>query len=247
MSIVRPIEKVFWEKVNYSAGLKYGRHLIEKIFSDEEILNKSVIDIGCGIGSYSLIFKEKGARTVIGVDFSESSIDVARQELEKTGFKNVQFLNTDIRTHNFQKESFELVMCRGVIYYISNPYEVIERLCELVQQNGILFISFIKDTSYAKIINSIRRILYHMPKASQDISSLLISLIFFSILFVFYKETDFHRIRAKVLGQYYPVMNYFLVKEALEFFCERGFKVEKIMHSLDIYGTEFGLKLRRVN
>ncbi len=39
----------------------------------------SVLDIGCGIGFYALIFKRMGAKTVIGIDTSPTAIDMATQ------------------------------------------------------------------------------------------------------------------------------------------------------------------------
>ena len=247
LNITELNKKAFWEKVNYSTNLEFGKYVIEKIFTDEEILNKTVLDIGCGTGIYSLIFKQKGARNITGIDFSESSIKTAKSQLEKAGSKDVQFLNADIRNHNFPGESFDIIWCHGVIYYMPNPYETMRKLCGLVSQNGVIFISLMKNTNYSKIVNSIRKILYRIPKNLWGITSLLISSLFFFILSVFNKKVSFSRIRTKVLAQYFPIIDHFDIKEAKTFFRKSGFKTEKIVHSLDVfsYTTQFGLKLRK--
>ncbi len=241
-------ETAFWEKINYSAGTEFGYQLIEKIFDDKDILNSSVLDVGCGVGIYSLIFQQKGAKDVTGIDMSESSIDKARAALEKSSLGDVQFLNSDIQNYDPQNKRFDLIWCHGVIYYISNPLEAIDKICDLVERGGVLYISLLKDTHCAKIISFFRRILYRIPKSLWGFTSLLISALFFLFLFIFYKEKDFLRIRIKVLTQYLPT-NYVDINKAKEIFYKNGFKIEKVIDSDDVfsYTADFGLKLRKLN
>lgn len=239
-------KKAFWERVNYSTDLDFGKRIVERIFTDDEIRDKKVLDIGCGTGIYSLIFGERGARNVIGIDFSESSI-IAARKLKKTGSENVQFLNADIQNHSFHEAPFDIIWCHGVIYYMHDPGEVMKKICRLTSSKGAIFISFMKNTRYSRIINFIRRILYCIPKGLRGGTSLFISVIFFIVLFIFNKKTSFSRVRTKILAQYFPVNSYFSAREAEYFFCKMGFKLEKNMRALDIFPgtTEFGLKLRK--
>lgn len=47
-------------------------------FSNREI--KSVLDIGCGHGRHAIEFSKRGVETVVGVDFSEANIAVAKKK-----------------------------------------------------------------------------------------------------------------------------------------------------------------------
>ncbi|MEU5534607.1 class I SAM-dependent methyltransferase [Streptomyces sp. NPDC020362] len=44
-----------------------------------DLTGKRVLDVACGTGFYSRIFKRLGAETVVGVDIERSMVDVARQ------------------------------------------------------------------------------------------------------------------------------------------------------------------------
>ncbi|GGV00478.1 class I SAM-dependent methyltransferase [Streptomyces spectabilis] len=44
-----------------------------------ELTGKSILDVACGTGFYSRIFKRLGAEQVVGVDIEQSMVDVARQ------------------------------------------------------------------------------------------------------------------------------------------------------------------------
>ncbi|NEO40916.1 MAG: class I SAM-dependent methyltransferase [Moorea sp. SIOASIH] len=45
-----------------------------------EIEGKTVLDVGCGSGSYTQLLKEKGAAKVVGVDISVKMVEVAREQ-----------------------------------------------------------------------------------------------------------------------------------------------------------------------
>lgn len=44
-----------------------------------DLAGKRVLDVACGTGFYSRVFKRLGAETVVGVDIEQSMVDVARQ------------------------------------------------------------------------------------------------------------------------------------------------------------------------
>lgn len=242
-------KKAFWERVNYSTDLDFGKKVIEKVFSDEEIKNKTVLDLGCGTGGYSLAFRQKGARSVTGVDFSASSINTANRKLEKDRARNVHFLNADVRKYDFREAPFDIIWCHGVIYYMPDPYEVLNKMCNLVSREGKIFVSFMKNTYYSKIMNAVRKTLWRIPKNLWGAISFLISAAFFPILFIFNNEKSFSRIRTKVLAQFFPILNYCGIEEAEKFFSKNGFKIEKIMDSIDVfsYTTEFGVKAKSLD
>ncbi len=55
------------------------RERFEKtILNCQPIEEKTVLDIGCGPGHYSLALAEQGARKVVGLDFAEAMIERAK-------------------------------------------------------------------------------------------------------------------------------------------------------------------------
>lgn len=91
----------------------------------------SVLDVGCGSGRNSALFCEKGARRVVGVDFSAPMLELARQY---TRVKHVadrcEFIQADFLEYPFQ-ETFDVVVALGVFDYVADPVRVLRRMSEL--------------------------------------------------------------------------------------------------------------------
>jgi 2-polyprenyl-3-methyl-5-hydroxy-6-metoxy-1,4-benzoquinol methylase len=75
--------------LEYSREVTHRRLLAEphelQLMSPGQWRDKLVLEVGCGIGTASLIFRQHGAR-VVGFDLSPLSINLARQRREVEGF-----------------------------------------------------------------------------------------------------------------------------------------------------------------
>ena len=47
--------------------------------NSEKLNNLSILDLACGSGTYSRIFKDMGAKEVVGVDISSKMINIANE------------------------------------------------------------------------------------------------------------------------------------------------------------------------
>ena len=66
-------------------------------YANDDIVGKSVLDLGCGTGRLALGALFLGAREVVGVDIDRSAIKTAHENSIRTGLANgVQFVNGDI-------------------------------------------------------------------------------------------------------------------------------------------------------
>ncbi len=75
---------------------------------------KSVIDIGCGVGTFLHVFKQHGADDVLGVDGSW-----VNRELLKTHLSESEFLETDLEKPFNTHKKFDLVVSLEVAEHIS--------------------------------------------------------------------------------------------------------------------------------
>ncbi|RLF28576.1 MAG: RNA methyltransferase [Thermoplasmata archaeon] len=61
-----------------------------------DIQNKTVVDLGCGTGIFSIGAKLTGAKKVIGIDIDKNSIKTAREFAEKNSL-DIEFITQDIK------------------------------------------------------------------------------------------------------------------------------------------------------
>ncbi len=74
----------------------------------------SVLDIGCGFGSGSLM-AAKNCGEVDGIDISEKAVSIARDRARKMGLNNVRFNVGDALNLDFQDNHFDWVCSKDVI------------------------------------------------------------------------------------------------------------------------------------
>ncbi len=131
-SIVNPIFRRAM-KLRYEKTISYAK----------PIKDKTVFDVGCGPGVYSVALAKLGAAKVVGVDFSQEMINIAqgRAEMENVS-KICSFVVSDI--FEFQADiQFDYSIMMGFMDYISHPIPLIEKILKMTKDK--VFISFPMD------------------------------------------------------------------------------------------------------
>jgi len=77
---------------------------------------KRVADIGCGGGIYSQAWRELGARTVTGADFSQAMVDAAREQA--AGLSDISFRQGDAAATGLAPASADIVFERALIHHL---------------------------------------------------------------------------------------------------------------------------------
>ena len=101
--------------------------LIEPLLPD--LGGKTVLDIGCSSGFFSLKLKELGARYVLGVDAGEQpkAIEQARFAAEILGLE-VDFRILSVYRLSELEAQFDIVLFMGVLYHLRHPLLALESL-----------------------------------------------------------------------------------------------------------------------
>jgi 2-polyprenyl-3-methyl-5-hydroxy-6-metoxy-1,4-benzoquinol methylase len=96
----------------------------------EPIEGRTVLDVGCGPGRYSLEYARRGAARVVGVDFSEPMLGIARQLAAGRGVADrCEFRQADF-TGLTLGEKFDIVIAIGFFDYQARPVDVLRRMIE---------------------------------------------------------------------------------------------------------------------
>jgi SAM-dependent methyltransferase len=95
------------------------------------LAGKRVLDLGCNAGFWSLSAIEAGADFVLGVDGRQMHIDQANLvfEAKQVEPERYRFVLADVfKLDLSEEEPFDVVLCLGLLYHVSKPFELMERI-----------------------------------------------------------------------------------------------------------------------
>jgi ubiquinone/menaquinone biosynthesis C-methylase UbiE len=119
-----------------SMALRYQRTLE----GCDPIEGRSVLDIGCGPGHYSVALARRGAGEVLGLDFADGMLEVARERAEKAGVSGTcRFEKGDFLECSFDRQ-FDYTIIMGFMDYIAEPAGMIRKALSITKRRA--FFSF---------------------------------------------------------------------------------------------------------
>jgi ubiquinone/menaquinone biosynthesis C-methylase UbiE len=130
----------------YTSPHKLSAYLCNKRFTQAivelvDLKGKSVIDIGCGDGTYSIELLGLGAKSVLGVDAADAAVGIAQQK--SYGLANISFKTCDIYEMPPPDNLFQVAIVRGFLHHLYYPERAISNICEqareiiVIEPNGL--------------------------------------------------------------------------------------------------------------
>lgn len=133
---------------NIGWGLEINKYFYQRQIDEIDQLGydwngKKLLDAGCGIGFFSRYFEDHGAN-VIGVDFSEKMINVAKKNASKS-----DFILSNLTQLPFKNDSFDYIFTSNVFIHIVADDEwerAVSELKYVLKKGGkIIFIQQFRD------------------------------------------------------------------------------------------------------
>jgi 2-polyprenyl-3-methyl-5-hydroxy-6-metoxy-1,4-benzoquinol methylase len=104
------------------------------------IEGKSVLDVGCGPGHFSIQLARNGAARALGIDFAEGMLGIAAEHAARAGVAaRCEFRQADFFAFPAE-ETFDYVVIMGFMDYMAEPRKVIEKALSLCRSK--VFFSF---------------------------------------------------------------------------------------------------------
>ena len=94
-----------------------------------DLNNQTIIDIGCGSGRLCYLLAKENASKVVGIDYSQQMIDIAKEFVKNKGHEEkIQFECVDFFTKYETNEKFDISIALGVFDYLQFPEKFLEKM-----------------------------------------------------------------------------------------------------------------------
>ncbi len=111
-----------------------------------DVKDKSVLDLGCGIGEFSKYFADNDAKKIVAVDISKRAIDYAE---EHNNHESIDYRKMDIDDISTLDEMFDLIFSDMVFNYLKDYNKVLKDAADLLTEDGIVVFSQVHPLSTA--------------------------------------------------------------------------------------------------
>jgi 2-polyprenyl-3-methyl-5-hydroxy-6-metoxy-1,4-benzoquinol methylase len=137
----RPLENIPWEITSPPEDLE--------AYLGQHNNRGSALDIGCGTGNYTLYLATKGFRPVVGVDFSEKAIGLAKRRVGDGG--GIRFIQGDVlELENIVGAAkFDFILDYSILHHISdqNVKQYTEQCKKVLKPNGVILLVCYTDVN----------------------------------------------------------------------------------------------------
>ncbi|MBD0320955.1 MAG: DUF1698 domain-containing protein, partial [Gemmatimonadetes bacterium] len=105
-----------------------------------DLSGKSVLDVGCNAGFYSMEMKRRGAARVVGIDSEDLYLNQARFATAVNGMQDIEFHKMSVYDVAALGEKFDFVIFMGVLYHLRHPLLALDLIHEHVVKPDGLFV-----------------------------------------------------------------------------------------------------------
>jgi carbamoyltransferase len=116
--------------------------------------NSDVLEVGCGTGQLAN-FLGVSCRRVVGSDLCLNSLRLGEEFRRDHGLDRIGFVQMNLFRPAFKPESFDVVLCNGVLHHTSDPFGGFRGLVPLLRPGGTLVIGLYNR--WGRLMTDLRR------------------------------------------------------------------------------------------
>ena len=115
--------------------LVFAEHVARYRFAAQLAAGKRILDAACGEGYGSVMLRDAGAESIVGLDIDRTVVEHARCR------HGLEVVEGDVRELPFDDASFDLLVSFETIEHISEPWKAIAEFRRVLTDEGQLVIS----------------------------------------------------------------------------------------------------------
>jgi SAM-dependent methyltransferase len=127
----------FYAEKDFSRFPVSERALVGHLVKRYQLQGKAVLDIGCGTGRYTELFRSEGMNAV-GADLSSEAIRIAREN-----YPQCTFITDSIENLELPSDSMDLAFCHGFSPFLQKDmreqHEMVSEIASFLKKDGIFF------------------------------------------------------------------------------------------------------------
>ncbi|TDN89169.1 methyltransferase family protein [Salegentibacter sp. 24] len=101
-----------------------------------DLSQKKVLDLGCYAGNSLSFYLAQNSKEYLGIDLSPKGISNLSRRLEKLPGARAEVM--DFLSEDFKEKDFDVIYAYGVLHHFKNVDEIIAKLNEKLNQDGII-------------------------------------------------------------------------------------------------------------
>ena len=134
-----------WKELDEKYLIDETKNELSNIFEKNgrtlnELKGKTVLDMGCGSGRFTLALASLGASHVTGVDLGKTGLDLGTRIASELHLENIKFVRNSVLTLPFDDDYFDFVFCKGVLHHTGNLEKGLTELHRVLKTGGTSFL-----------------------------------------------------------------------------------------------------------
>jgi len=191
---------------------KAKRSIFAKLLDDQIPESAKVLEVGCGTGQLSNFLAIRG-RQVDGVDICLNSLSLGRDFSLAQKIDDVRFTQMNLFRPIFREESYDYVLCNGVLHHTQDPFAGFQSIAGLVRPGGYIVVGLYNK--FGRVWTNLRRSIFKFSGNR------------FKLLDPYLRRTDINELKKRIWfsDQYlHPHEETHTVDEVLAWFSQMGFE-----------------------
>jgi len=130
-----------YDMMNEVISLKRHQSWKKNLIDNSNITSECVVaDLCCGTGDIAFMLAKTGAKRIIGMDFSENMLEVAKKRKAAFNIEQVEFIHGDVSALPLDDESIDRVTISFGLRNVVNYEKVVQECYRVLKKGGQLSI-----------------------------------------------------------------------------------------------------------